>query len=120
MKKLDNIVPSLELCRLIPKNSPFYNSVLVWHTVNKDRLNEYSYITFRKDNDDIPAPSLSEILEELPKSSTGKYPSAAWYDVESEWEVRCFVPGNLVSARHDNPAEAALKLWLLLKERILK
>ena len=120
MKKLDNIVPSLELCRLIPKNGTFYNSVLVWHTVNKDRLNEYSYITFRKDNDDIPAPSLAEILEELPKSSTGKYPSAAWYDVESEWEVRCFVPGNLVSARHVNPAEAALKLWLLLKERILK
>ena len=25
MKKLDNIVPSLELCRLIPKNGTFYN-----------------------------------------------------------------------------------------------
>ena len=117
MNKLKNIVPSLELCGLIPKNSPFYNSVLVWHTVNKGRLKEYSYITFRKDNDDIPAPSLSEILEELPKSSTGKYPAATWYDVEAEWNVSCLVPGNLVSARNVNPAEAALQLWLLLKEK---
>lgn len=116
MNKPENLVPSLETCRLIPKNSPFCNSVLVWHTANKGHVDEYTHITFRQDDEDMPAPTLAEILEELPKSATGKYPAAAWYDVEAVWDVRCFVPGNLVYVQHVNAAEAALKLWLMLKE----
>ena len=75
MEKFKNIVPSLGVCQLIPKKSPFHDSVLVWHKVNNSQINEDIYITFRQNDEDIPAPTLSEILEELPKSAMGKISS---------------------------------------------
>ena len=109
MTKFEHLVPSLEVCNLIPKNSPFQDSVLVWHKV-KDTPDEY-IIAVRQNKEDIPAPTLAEILEAVPKSSTGKYPAAGWYDVEAVWDIRCFVPGNLLRVQDVNAAEAALKLW---------
>ena len=65
---LEDIVPPLELCRLIP-HPHFWNSAMCWRTSNKGRKDEYTIVfptgTLDPWDDDIPAPTLQEILKEL-------------------------------------------------------
>ena len=65
---LEDIVPPLELCRLIP-HPRFWNSAMCWRTFNKSRKDEYTIVfptgTLDPWENDIPAPTLQEILKEL-------------------------------------------------------
>lgn len=65
---LEEIVPPLELCHLIP-HPHFWNSAMCWRTFNKGRKDEYTIVfptgTLDPWDDDIPAPTLQEILKEL-------------------------------------------------------
>ena len=113
MNKLEDLVPPLELCRKIPSGK-FDDSALVWWG---------HHVYMRSHGDAVtPAPTLAEIMKELPK-----------YD-EEERGLAC-VPdfgfnedGEMVygdawlvgyckskSGKDANPAAAAMKLWLELK-----
>lgn len=104
---LENLVPPLELCKLIPAGE-FEDSALVW--VGKDDLEVFPRyekqvipISWTK----IPAPTLQEILEKLPRTVKLDF----WGD---NFHVYNDVQnGHGVSDK--NPATAALKLLLKWK-----
>lgn len=113
MSKLEDIVPPLELCRKIPKGD-FGYSVLTWNegyvkgnfVIEQRGLGRY-YI--------CPAPTLPEIL--LAIDEAGGYCPSCRY--QAKWQLG-YADGPLDSELtelfeeedRDNPAAAALKLWL--------
>lgn len=127
MSKLEDIVPTLELCEQIPAGE-FEDSALVWDIhgkfdkwhvekrVNRSvRFGEYGVMS--PPHADIPAPTLAEILAELPPGKTGlstvqtldhKY---AGCRLDTSNDIREFEDASR------NPATAALRLWFKVRGR---
>ncbi len=119
MSNLKKIVASLELCNLIPENE-LTETVLVWNDEDiEERMScndpDFSY---------YPAPTLPEILDDLPDDwieedsgavidylylhRTHKRGCCNGYEIGYEGE-------RMVSESDTNPTNAALRLWLKLK-----
>lgn len=85
--KLEELVPPLELCKLIPEGE-FEDSALMWvedvHPTLTPFVEPRRYILL--EDEEIPAPTLEEIMEKLP---------------------------SCVSA--DSAVDGAMKLWLKTK-----
>lgn len=121
MSKLESIVASLELCKLIPAGE-FNDSALVW----RERIGNISrddWVKFRAPEDIsykvesaevnyFPAPTLAEIRRELRNLSVNV--------IDGAITVSCRIdPEKTLSetARDDNDVTAAaLRLWLRVKE----
>lgn len=118
MSNLTDLVPSIDLCKKIPAGE-FEESFFV---LVRDSFNQY----FAVRNDVCadypgyiyPAPTLQEIMLEIDNAG-GWCPTA--YRLHDQWKVDYQIDNenglNGISehADTDNPATAALKLWLKLK-----
>lgn len=116
-KELKSIVPPLKLCRKIPQGE-FADSVLVWFFDGTDwwvNVREFD----ATGEDEYPAPTLPEIMEALDL--------AGWHCPTCcrqayEWHVDCAdadcegLPEIYNVNDRNNPATAAMKLWLDLKD----
>jgi len=110
MSTLESLVPSLELCKLIPKESfadsalAYYSGSLCWRVVGpaKGKI--------------IPAPTLAEILMVLPLISehSSNLRPGVWLDVDSRTFIAGYDDIKATRIAHKNPATAALTLWLKL------
>jgi hypothetical protein len=133
MSELKDIVPPLELCKLIPAKE-FEDSVLVWkhHEIffrGIDIMDQTDRVTFRADEQNnivstysstryYPAPTLAEILDELGNKTVCLYDGIR-YEVSV-----CIRERDSGTKEHRwrqygeadrNPAAAALRLWLKVK-----
>ena len=107
MSKLETLVPPPELCRRIPVGK-FADSALVW-TQGVDGM----FIDFRNarpedEEGNLPAPTLEEILEELRRAEF----TTALFTCGDTWMLKTLKHNKTVFERDDNPAVAALRLWL--------
>ena len=118
MNTLESLVPPMEVCKKIPAGK-FEDSALVWNTtVCDEETGEICGVherdacdSFMRGNQ-VPAPTLAEIMEELTE-----YPPITI----KQWrtghiEVACNVNGLEVERYGYNPTNAALKLWLELNK----
>ena len=122
MSKLEDLVPPLELCKLIPKGE-FEDSVFLWeavvdmntgetvniHTVprpSRTGCNPFVYHEIAKEFHLYPAPTLEEIIKKLPLDTV--------FGKEQHGEI-WVVHNHKYSFQEQNGATAALKLWLTLK-----
>lgn len=112
MSNLKDLVPPMELCKLIPAGE-FVDTAFV-------RIGNTKIIVLRRsakwsfaNQPHIPAPTLQEIMEELPKDDA--YNNLLMeHSLKIGWQVH--YPGDRKRHCYDqNPAPAALKLWLKLK-----
>lgn len=114
MSKLEELVPPLELCKLIPKGE-FEDCAFCWidkgHAciLPTDRIypEAMPFIELRRytvQGDDIPAPTLQEIMANIPYCRVYKKTANFYVAVKEKDRVVSF-----------NGATAALKLWLKLK-----
>ena len=126
MSKLEDIVPPLELCRRIPAGR-FEESALAW---GRD-VNEGEFFVYpREDIIDIvsPAPTLAEILAKLPAAINGVGVLELALDDRAENNagryVICYNRYGVDSALEEttqlesdnNPATAALRVWLRIRQ----
>ena len=131
MNTLESLVPALELCKKIP-DEKFEDSALVW-TYSCDKTITDPTVERREDVDFCrrnvvnappvyPAPTLAEIMEAI--DADGWYCPTCYYQANT-WQVDCesdddvnsnSVPDILDAEDHDNPATAALKLWLRVNQ----
>lgn len=105
---LESIVPSLETCRKIPQGA-FKDSALVWC----DDLQGY-FVLERPCTWAVtvcPAPTLAEILAELP--TVGCIVRVS--EVGGNVEYTASLPLSDIEETNTNPATAALKLWMRVK-----
>lgn len=109
MSTLESLVPPLELCKQIPAGK-FEDSALVWWG---------SHVYMRSPGDAVtPAPTLAESIMELrPKSRCKANVLGMNYNlyfdlIDNKW-VSEMGGKNAVA---DDPATAALKLWLELNK----
>ena len=136
---IEELVPDLELCKLMPQGE-FEDSALVRHDgYNPLTKHHYTGVSERPPMTpnyyaEYPAPTLWEIMEELNRLPGVLTPTA--FIQQDTWTVDCAVDasGNLVGmitedfmhdediknldvkeAKDKNPATAALKLWLEVK-----
>lgn len=106
---LKEIVPPLELCRLIP-HPHFWHSAMCWRTFNKGRKDEYTIVfptgTLDPLDDDIPAPTIAEIMNDMHHCR-----------LKHKGNLFFFERRNKIGACAGgyNPAEIALQVWLKLK-----
>lgn len=113
MSKLESIVPPLELCKRIPADDKlFQQTALAWVLLGKDWPTVLERERLPKDRtgfEVIPAPTLAEIMQEIPLDVmlTRRYGYSEDYGW-GEWDDRDYVE------MFHNPAEAALRLWLKL------
>ena len=111
MSNLKDLVPPLELCKLISAGE-FAESAALWVFFPKSDKKFYLYI--REDLDwskaeTYPAPTLQEIMAELPACDCYRFSD------KNEWTV-LLVNGPVDDGvKSDSPATAALKVWLKLK-----
>lgn len=112
MSNLTDLVPPLELCKLIPKGE-FADSAFVW-VVNGDYQPKFQIVDKRKypfipeDGATLyPAPTLQEIQASMPHCSCR-------HD-HLGWTVVSFYVNGIRPEFEENPATAALKLWLKSK-----
>jgi hypothetical protein len=117
MSNLKDLVPPLELCKLIPAGE-FEDSALAWIDFRDvyPEENANPSVVVRKiawaatsKKGVYPAPTLHEIMAELPACDCYRFSD------KNEWTVLLVngpVDGGVKS---DSPAAAALKLWLKLK-----
>lgn len=108
--RIEDLVPPMKLCKQIPKGK-FADSALVWRGTNHLW---WDYYTMPRecgncrelDPGEIiaPAPTLAEIIEELPK-----YVEYRWYNGKF---CPCHPKYDPEDFSDKNPATAALKLWL--------
>lgn len=115
MKKLDDLVPPLDLCKRIPAGE-FADSVLVF--VYGGDISEKGIIITRRHIESgeyvpwsnmSPAPTLAEILEKLPSH----YKVRMKYSRDDKLVFSVFGGGIIESDM--NAASAALKVWLKLE-----
>lgn len=115
MSKLEDLVPPLELCRKIPEGC-FENSALVW------RWNGNNGAIFERDGfpqEKYPAPTLLEIMDELARMEV--CPSLiAILPVTGKVVYSISAGVNLMCKQGNNPAEAALKVWLELNKKVME
>lgn len=113
--KLKELVPPLNLCKLIPKGE-FAETALMWIEVEipQENKKEWRVVNATKPilachNPKYPAPTLEEILEELFFISNGFDLACFW---DGGWHVKTN-EGEKFSGI--SPVCGALKLWLELK-----
>lgn len=111
MSKLEKIVASLELCKLIPAGE-FNDTALVW---KYDRICGFICLvpghpdeTARLRNDGMiyPAPTAEEIMEKLDEP-------LLWCRDDGIW--RCSCNSLVLLENGKNASAAALRLWLRVK-----
>ena len=112
MSKLEDLVPPLKLCRMIPAGK-FNDSALVWgedYALNKviqrcwnSFLNNEPITLYYKG---IPAPTLAEIMD-----ADHRIHIARSYN-DKTWVADCWVNGKWIARNAITPATAALRLWL--------
>ena len=120
MSKLEDLVPPPELCKLIPAGE-FEDSAFEWfsnyhfggwHVERRGLAGSLS------DNGELyPAPTLQEIMAELINLSPCAIKICKSFN---EWNIECCIAVEygeryLSADSVNNPATAALKLWLKLK-----
>ena len=113
--RIKNLVPPLELCKKIPAGE-FQDSVFIWMEVEASATMEKTWSLMQgtpyarqRPNRKIPAPTLQEIMAELPACDCYRFSD------KNEWTV-LLVNGPVDDGvKSDSPATAALKLWLKLK-----
>ena len=121
MKKLEDLVPELELCKKIPEGA-FADSAMVWmddghggKICEPRRYAPYQHII-------APAPTLEEIMDELPKYNENEVSLALVPAFNSDGDIRIFGEAWSVGYTHKcnvtdkKSATAALKLWLELNK----
>ena len=127
---LENLVPPVELCKKIPAGE-FADSALSWLDISKELAmfgiaDENTFCVRERDilekfaysHERCPAPTLAEIIVEIDNLG-GWCPTA--YRLQNCWTVDYQEDNedgmnDVVEQRDlDNPATAALKLWLKLK-----
>lgn len=119
MSKLEEIVPPLELCRKIPAGE-FKDSVLVWRkrigNISRDdrvKVREPEDISYKNEFAEVnyfPAPTLAEIMAELPEGTL------VMMDAPGVWTAIAESGTTNVKIEKDStPATAALRLWLKIK-----
>lgn len=117
MKKqgIENIIPPLELCKLIPAGE-FEDTALVW----RERIGNISrddWVKFRAPEDIsykvesaevnyFPAPTADEIMEKLDAPGL-------WRGSDGKW--RCFCKNHMSAQKGRTIADAVLRLWLRVK-----
>ena len=108
MMKLKDLVPPLELCKLIPEGE-FGESVFVWciDNVGTVILCERENTIHTEGWQTIPAPILPEFMAELPASNI--------YRIRQTWTANFINDSVNNGIKSTNPATAALKLWFKLK-----
>ena len=117
MRSFENIVASLELCKLIPAGE-FEDTALVWKertgNISRVKIREPEDISYKVESAEVnyfPAPTLEEIRWELRNLSVAIH--------ENRIIVSCKInPENWISetvfpGEHD--ADAALRLWFKVK-----
>ena len=102
MSNLKDLVPPLELCKLIP-NGEFCGSVFAWWQCTP--FEEWQVVV-SSSLTTIPAPTLEEIWKELP--DTVKVDKWGGFHIINDVK-------NGYGVSNTNGATAALKLWLKLK-----
>ena len=119
MSELKNLVPPLELCKLIPQGE-FEDSSAIWVFFPKSDKKFHLYL--REDYDwskseNYPAPTFYEILDELHKCQDDvfiKWSNTAYHG----WLVNAYTHGrNEDYQAHDESKviAALLKVWLKMK-----
>lgn len=112
MSKLESIVPPLELCKQIPAGE-FEESVLVWTAHGVRSIEELSRLEFCKKFADseltFPAPTLAEILAELPEGVQMRMRTAR--NRERHFQIYHYS----YEAWTNLPAAAALRMWLRIR-----
>ena len=126
MSNLESIVPSLELCKKIPKGA-FNDSALWWieEYIPGNKIPVDSYVCKRGTCEDshggyflfYPAPSAIEIFDAL----TQKLPSAVVSASRSGYTIFYTSNGlddsfNIIEEKDEILTVAALRMWLRLEE----
>lgn len=126
MNNIQDLVPPLELCQKIPAGE-FANSALYWagmiglkitDVFPKECGNCKNFNIIAEECAVCPAPTLEEIMLEIEKAG-GWCPTA--YRLNDQWTVDYQEDNEdgmndvVEQTDPDNPATAALKLWLNLK-----
>ena len=113
IRDLKELVPDFELCKQIPPGE-FEDSALAWYVPADTDFPEYgdpSVINRSRawaatsERGVYPAPTLQEILAEIPDVTVN-------YDGRGRWAVQAILPSRAYGDCNANPATAALKLWL--------
>ena len=122
MCRLQDIVPPLELCKLIPAGE-FEDSAMYWGDlfgvadVFPRKCGDCdTFGVIQTERYIFPAPTLQEILEELHKHQEDVFLKWSEYAYH-EWLINAYSHGrNEDYQEHDkNIATAALKVWLQMK-----
>ena len=117
---LKDLVPPLEMCKQIP-HGEFWNSAMCWRTFNKGRRDEYTIVfptgTLDPWDDDVPAPTAIEILEDL--ATFSDFPTL-YVNKAGFWVADCDVsatdePDIIDKFSESNPALPALLVWFAAK-----
>lgn len=121
MSKLESIVPPLELCRRIPAGR-FEESALVWDIHGHGKFDKWhvekrvnrsvrfgDYGIMSPPHADIPAPTLAEILAELPEGVQMRMRTAR--NRERHFQIYHYSYETWTNL----PAAAALRLWFKVK-----
>lgn len=131
MSNLKDLVPPIELCKLIPAGE-FEDSAALWVFFPKSDKKFHLYV--REDIDwskaeTYPAPTTDEILDKCKDTQRVLNPTLWW---QGTWKADCAINKSdklieecledadfndlaIVEVQGDKPATAALKLWLKLK-----
>ena len=123
MRDLTELVPPLELCKKIP-DGEFEKSVFIWMEVEASATMEKTWSLMQgtpyarqRPNRKIPAPTLQEIMEDLPHDDAYNDLLIGYserVDKFTGWHV--YYNGDSKRHCYDQSAvTAALKLWLKLK-----
>ena len=102
-----DLLPPLDLCKMIPDGA-FKDSMMVWRRGYQAFPISIEQRTPFTPYEQIPAPTLQEILEELPGQNHITTGVGRW-DVSNEYVA--------IAVYGDNPATAALKLWFELNNK---
>ena len=115
MSKLEKIVASLELCKLIPAGE-FEDTALVWRerigNISRDdrvKIREPEDISYKVESTEInyfPAPTLVEILKKIPDCVE---------IIRMKEHNHCMKATGLPLVHESSLADCALRLWLKLK-----
>lgn len=110
---LDSLVPPLELCRKIPAGE-FEDSCFVRIGEDTIILRSNVRVVSGRQNDIYPAPTLQEIMADLPSGDTACF---CCYQGDGIWSMgNCEHDLYVKNGTEDSsPAAAALKVWLETK-----
>ena len=129
MSELKDIVPPLELCEQIPAGE-FEDSVLVWRerigNISRDdrvKIREPEDISYKVESAEVnyfPAPTLAEIFRVLPETIDTPEDEFCVLSLmpsrDDDEEDMFWIGYNNTNGKDANPATAALRLWLAMRE----